>query len=76
MLKAILVKLSLITVAVSFVLSFGVSEAMATKCKKECAGKSGTDRKTCMKDCKEKNKAAGGGKHKKHEKAIDAVAAK
>ena len=75
MLKAILVKLSLITVAASFVLSFSGTETMAAKCKKECAGKTGADRKTCMKDCRAKNKAAGGGKHKGHEKAVDATAA-
>ena len=77
MLKAILVKLSLITVAASFVLSFSGTETMAAKCKKECASISdkAAAHKVCMKDCKGKNKAAGGGKHKVQEKPVAATAA-
>ncbi len=76
MLKAILVKLSLITVAASFVLSFSGTETMAAKCKKECASIADkAAHKVCMKDCKGKNKAAGGGKHKGQEKPVAATAA-
>lgn len=65
MLKAILGKLSLITLATAFVANFSSTDVMAGKsCKKECA-ESG-NKKACMKECKSKH-GHKGKRHKKHQ---------